>query len=427
MSARDGPDPWRVRMRRLGGRIPKPAGRRDNGAGPPGADGTPEADTAPEADRAPGAYGAPGADRLPGAKEAPDAGRPIRVLYIAGIGRSGSTLLNRSLGATPGFFAGGELMHFFGRGVCSNELCACGSPFRECEVWGDVIRELGPVATPDRAAAVDPFRHAITEGKHLPTMLLSPWKPSSLRRRLEEYKETVVEVYRAVRRVTGCQVLVDSSKNLSYARILQSVPELRIFVVHLVRDPRGVTFSMSKTIRRPGVPWSEEYLSRRGPAAGSVLWMAANLAAESLRSRADGYVRIRYTDFVGSPADTLRRILRMTGEEEDAGRLAHLEGRTLRLGVQHILSGNPVRGRTGEIPLQEDLEWESEMAPGRRRLVTTVTLPFLLRYGYLSPDGRRDGAAAPAGPEDLVPGEGPSPAPAVGRGAPVGAPPDGAG
>lgn len=332
-------------------------GRRDNGAGPP-------------------------------------TGSPIRVLYIAGIGRSGSTLLNRTLGATPGFFAGGELLHFFGRGVRDNELCACGSPFRECEVWGPVVRSLGSAATPDRAAKVDPFRHEITEGRHLLTMLLSPWKPPSLRARLEPYKRTVVDVYRAVQRVTGCRVLVDSSKNLSYARILESIPEVQVFVVHLVRDPRGVTYSMSKTIRRPGVPWSEEYLSRRGPLQGSALWMLANLAAESLRSRADGYVRIRYTDFVGAPARTLERILRMTGEDVDPGRLAHVDGRTVSLGVQHILSGNPIRGRTGEIPLSEDLEWREEMEPLRRGLVTSITLPFLLRYGFLQPDrddrGSRD-------------------------------------
>lgn len=316
------------------------------------------------------------------------ADQPLRVLYIAGIGRSGSTLLNRTLGATPGFFAGGELMHFFGRGVTQNELCACGNLFRECDVWGNVIRELREIASPACAAKIDPFRHAVTEGRHLPTMILSPWKPPSLRHHLAEYKTTVLRLYRTVQRVTGCRVLVDSSKNLSYARILQSIPELRIFIVHLVRDVRGVTYSMSKTIRRPGVPWREEYLSRRGPVPGSLLWMLANSAAESLRSRSDGYVRIRYTDFIRSPADTLRRMLRMTGEPADPRRLAHLNGRTLRLDIQHILSGNPVRGQTGEIPLREDLEWREQMPPARRRLVTALTFPFLQRYGYLGRDGQ---------------------------------------
>lgn len=341
---------------------------------------------------------------------------PLRVLYIAGIGRSGSTLLNRTLGATPGFFAGGELMHFFGRGVRENELCACGTVFRDCGVWGRVIRELGEEATPRRAAEIDPFRHAITEGRHLLTMLLSPWKPRRLRERLTEYRETVVRVYRAVQRVTGCRVLVDSSKNLSYARILQSIPEIRVYVVHLVRDPRGVTYSMSKKIRRPGVPWREEYLSHRGPLPASTLWMLANLAAESLRARADGYVRVRYADFVEAPAATLRRILRMTGEVEEDGRLAHIDGRTVHLGAQHILSGNPVRARVGRIPLREDVAWRREMEPGRRRLVTGLTFPFLLRYGFVA---ARAGKVRPSTEETAVAGSGARPR--VERGVPVGA------
>jgi hypothetical protein len=316
-------------------------------------------------------------------------------------------------------------MHFFGRGVIQNELCACGTPFRRCEVGGEVIRELGPVATPESAAAIDPFRHAITEGKHLLAMLLSPWRPPSLRRRLATYERTVLQVYRAVQGVTGSRVLVDSSKNLSYARILQGIPGIRVFVVHLVRDPRGVTYSMSKSIRRPGVPWQEEYLSRRGPVAGSALWAAANIAAETLVSRADGYLRIRYTDFVASPAGALRRILHLAGEREEEGRLDHVRGRTLRLGVQHILSGNPVRAETGEIPLQEDLEWRREMRPARRRLVSTLTLPLLLRYGVLGANGRQDGPADLPAPGGAATGEAPagasSPAPGRRLPSPVGA------
>lgn len=347
---------------------------------------------------------------------------PVKVLYIAGIGRSGSTLLNRALGTTPGFFAAGELMHFFGRGIADNELCACGTTFRDCEVWGRVIRELGSEADLRRAAEIDPFRHEITEGRHLLTTLLSPWKPRGLRERLTDYRRTVLRVYRAVQRVTGGRVLVDSSKNLSYARVLQEIPELRVFVVHLVRDPRGVAYSMSKKIRRPGVPWREEYLSHRGPLPASMLWMLANLSAEWLRSRSEGYLRVRYSDFVGAPAETLRRILRTTGEEASEGRLAHIEGWTLKLGAQHILSGNPVRARVGEIPLHEDVEWRRGMEATPRRLVTALTLPFLLRYGF-----------PPSPPKEPRPSRAPEEAAAkpsavasrLDRGVAVGASPDG--
>ena len=64
------------------------------------------------------------------------------VLFIAGWGRSGSTLLDRMLGQVPGVFSAGELRDIWERGVREDRLCGCGQPFRECAVW----RKVGEVA-----------------------------------------------------------------------------------------------------------------------------------------------------------------------------------------------------------------------------------------------------------------------------------------
>lgn len=55
-----------------------------------------------------------------------DAG-PVHVLYIAGMGRSASTLLCRTLGSVEGFVGTGELMRIVDRGVASGDLCSCGT------------------------------------------------------------------------------------------------------------------------------------------------------------------------------------------------------------------------------------------------------------------------------------------------------------
>src|SRR5258706_786037 len=65
----------------------------------------------------------------------------VRVLFIGGMGRSGSTLLDRMLGSAPGVVSVGELRKFWRRGVVTNELCGCGQPIRECPFWRDVARE----------------------------------------------------------------------------------------------------------------------------------------------------------------------------------------------------------------------------------------------------------------------------------------------
>ena len=50
----------------------------------------------------------------------------VRVAYIAGAGRSGSTLLAMMLGTLPGWVSVGELRHLWARGVEENQLCGCG-------------------------------------------------------------------------------------------------------------------------------------------------------------------------------------------------------------------------------------------------------------------------------------------------------------
>jgi hypothetical protein len=64
----------------------------------------------------------------------------IRILYIAGAGRSGSTLLANILGQVEGFFTAGELISIWERGLIQDRFCGCGVPFHDCEVWTGILR-----------------------------------------------------------------------------------------------------------------------------------------------------------------------------------------------------------------------------------------------------------------------------------------------
>jgi hypothetical protein len=50
------------------------------------------------------------------------AGGRVTVLYVAGTGRSGSTLLARVLGEADGFVAAGELRYVWQRGLVEDRL-----------------------------------------------------------------------------------------------------------------------------------------------------------------------------------------------------------------------------------------------------------------------------------------------------------------
>ena len=59
----------------------------------------------------------------------------VRVLFLGGLGRSGTTLLERVLGELPGVCPVGEVVHLWQRDLRDGDRCGCGIPFADCEFW----------------------------------------------------------------------------------------------------------------------------------------------------------------------------------------------------------------------------------------------------------------------------------------------------
>ena len=57
------------------------------------------------------------------------------VLFVGGLGRSGSTVLDMLLAQEPGMVPVGEVRHLWERGLRDNDLCGCGAPFHDCPFW----------------------------------------------------------------------------------------------------------------------------------------------------------------------------------------------------------------------------------------------------------------------------------------------------
>ena len=52
-------------------------------------------------------------------------GEPVKVLFVGGFGRSGSTLLDNVLGQVDGFASCGEISYLWDRGLEQDRLCSC--------------------------------------------------------------------------------------------------------------------------------------------------------------------------------------------------------------------------------------------------------------------------------------------------------------
>jgi hypothetical protein len=294
-----------------------------------------------------------------------------RVLYVGGTGRSGSTLLARVLDRAGGVFAAGELRYVWQRGMLEDRLCGCGEPFSQCPFWSEVMRRAFGDDAVDARHMVD-VQRSITRLRHVPRMLTigGPEAPAN-------YLETLSRLYRAVAEVSGCDLVVDSSKLPSYGFMLGHVPGLDVRFVHLVRDPRGAAYSWSRAKAQPD---GNGGMQRMSVLKSSSLWLAWNASAPRLFRDPMRYSLVRYEDLVAQPRDVVDRILNFAGHV-NAG-TPFVGERTVALERSHTVAGNPNRLESGHVELREDQAWTTAMGRPRRALVTAVTTPLLARFDY---------------------------------------------
>ena len=128
--------------------------------------------------------------------------RQPTVLFIAGLGRSGSTLVDRVLGSLPGVQSLGEVVHLWQRGLVDNETCGCHEPFRSCPFWGKVGQAAyGGWDDFDVAEAMR-LQRAVDRTRYVP-LLAAPGIVPGFRRSVERYASQLGDLYHAAAEVAG--------------------------------------------------------------------------------------------------------------------------------------------------------------------------------------------------------------------------------
>lgn len=290
-----------------------------------------------------------------------------RVIFLGGLGRSGTTLLERLLGQLPGVAPLGEVVHLWARGVLAGEPCGCGVAFGACPFWREVGSQAFGGWSRALAERVLELRHRVDRTRRIPRID---------HRDLGEYVEAYCRVYAAAAAVTGAGVVLDSSKHASLAFCL-AAGGVAVHVVQVVRDPRAVAHSWRRTVARPE---DGSAMTRWGPIRTSTHWLVQNLGLDLLARRGVQVTRVRYEDLLGDPRATLTALAGSLGLA--AGGFDFLDGTTATLTAAHTASGNPMRFTVGPVELTRDDAWRLGLPRGHRGLVRGLTWPLMTRYGY---------------------------------------------
>ncbi len=297
------------------------------------------------------------------------------VVYIAGSGHSGSTLLERVLGEIPGFANVGELIDLFRRDASRAHRCGCGRHFADCAFWANVGKRTFGDWADARVADIHPLQRRVAQQRYLPHLVAMPATGRGFRADAARYGAWYTSLYHAIATEADATYVVDASKWPIQALAL-SRAGIDVRVIHLIRDVRGVAHSFTKRDRKP--------------AATAARWVLHQSQAELLRLCDLPFVRLHYEDFVREPRHTVETALAALGVLLRPSDLEHFGDNCVTLGPSHGIHGNPMRFRSGEIALRADEAWREQMSRRNRILVTAIGLPFLVRYGRHPRAGSRD-------------------------------------
>lgn len=329
-------------------------------------------------------------DRREGRVPASPVASPATVVYIAGSGRSGSTLLERMLGSLPGLVNVGEINDMFRRMAMFDELCGCGAAFSACEFWVGVGQRSFGGWSRGLIEEVVRLQRAVARQRHLAPLMAHRLAGDRFREQLARYGEIHALLYAGILASSGARAVVDASKGAAQAMAISRGDGVDLRMVHLVRDARGVAFSWAKpNVARPHGDGPRSTMHRFNPNETAARWAVLQAEIAATRRFMPASVLVRYEDLVADPAAEIVRCMTALGLPVDPGELSYIDGRVVDLPVSHGLSGNPSRFRSGPQELRLDEQWRREMTRRDRLSTTAITAGSLTRYRYLFRDSAR--------------------------------------
>lgn len=332
---------------------------------------------------------------------------PVRVLAITGLERSGSTILDLVLGNHPDIESVGEVANLASNGWISREsflaidpknrrvpICTCGkrldvlyvdAPDEACPFWSSVRREWVERSDPESIENYPKLRNYFERTK--PALLVQQYfRLLYERRRLSasfrSYARLTRAFFESIRAVSGKPVIVDSTKSPVRAFALGMTPGIDLYVIHLVRDGRGVVASLRKTFKKDiqaGIMWDHK---GRPMWKAVARWIVMNLAAEWVCTQLGPKrtMRLRHEDFVANPDGVLERIGSLIELDFTDVADAASSGKPMQPG--HNVGGNRTK-KSEIITLRPDAqEWKTALSPTEQRLSWVLMGWLMRRYGY---------------------------------------------
>ncbi|MGB3223294.1 MAG: sulfotransferase [Desulforhopalus sp.] len=321
-----------------------------------------------------------------------------QLLYIAGSGRSGSTLLDMLLSRHTGIAALGEVHRLYMnlRNHTDSHKCTCGKFVQDCLYWEGVdkcLKEMGEenyvkglssliTTDPQNLNILDDetgknileavprniyglkFSHILLllGSKRLFNLFSDLFPSINLVNRIANDSHVL---YDAVRKATGKQIVVDSTKTPMRLKSLYLLRPSQFKVIYLVRDGRAVSFAR---MRRQGISMTH----------AAKIWKSEQVKLKAILFTIpkEKVLSIRYEDLCTDTENQLRRVCGFLGIDFEECMAKFDKEKS------HSLGGNPMRWRREERKIVLNNTWYNDISQSQLEDFEKVAGHINTRFGY---------------------------------------------
>ncbi|MGN7614073.1 sulfotransferase [Magnetococcales bacterium HHB-1] len=287
-----------------------------------------------------------------------DPERP-RIIYIMGLARSGTTLLEIMLSSGKNVFGAGELTALIQDGLIDNQTCSCQQPFNNCSVWRAIQDDLTAQNLEEQAK----LQRRIEWHDGLFRQLLRGLT-SEEKTQYSTFNSALLE---AIQKNTGASVIIDSSKYAGRALALSELVKADLSVICLTRAPVGLIHSFQK----------QNEQGNKSLFATMIYYMLVLFSLRLVSFRLKKPVCfVRFEELINHPQQTLNRIA--TWAQMDLSHLQSAVEEEKPLNVGHIITGNRMR-KKGKITFNPAIKTRKQQLSFKEHLV--VAWMNFLRWG----------------------------------------------
>ena len=312
----------------------------------------------------------------------------IKVLYIVGGERSGSTLVDTVLGNHPDIVGVGELGQIVKLGYKEKERCSCGKVLDNCEFFEQVKAMYFARTGDSDFEYYERLRVKYESKRAWPKLLFGLVRSSEV----DDYCARTRAILESISKVSGRSIVLDSSKKFSRLVALSFCREIEIVPIHLVRHCCGFVYSTKKSQLRTGFADKTVVVKPKLTVVAALHWNVVNwLSLASLaflrvfRGQRQ-WLFVSYEAFCDDPEKSLMDI--GSAIDLDMTSLARRAGGGETFDILHKVGGNLMKYNQ-TLTIRFDDAWKRELPKTTRFATWFFSWPLMFFYSRASQRDKR--------------------------------------